>query len=177
MKKEIEWLLFDSGVSNYQISRATGISQVVLSKYATGKSDVGKMTLDNAERLYEYYKEVLKSMLKKWDVAIVNDQAVSVSDKEGMRYTCHLEKHGDVFLDKKGNQHRNKILTLEGVVIRPITPMVTTTPNPRGNILGMKKEDAAAIRELLCDMEALESGALAVEDFEAKYKGVVGGLD
>lgn len=56
MKKAIEWLLFDSGLSNYQISQATGISQVSLSKYATGKSDVGKMTLDNAIKLYDFYK-------------------------------------------------------------------------------------------------------------------------
>lgn len=59
MKKAIEWLLFKSGVSNYQISQATGISQVVLSKYATGKSDIGRMTLDNAIKIYNYFKEVL----------------------------------------------------------------------------------------------------------------------
>lgn len=57
MKKAIEFLLFNSGVSNYQIAKATGISQVVLSKYATGKSDVGRMTLDNAEKIYNYFKE------------------------------------------------------------------------------------------------------------------------
>jgi len=59
MKQVIENLLFKSGISNYQISKATGISQVILSKYATGKSDVGKMTLDNAIKLYDYFKELL----------------------------------------------------------------------------------------------------------------------
>jgi transcriptional regulator with XRE-family HTH domain len=60
MKKAIEYLMFKSGISNYQISQATGISQVVLSKYATGKSDLGRMTLDNAMKLNSYYKEMLK---------------------------------------------------------------------------------------------------------------------
>jgi transcriptional regulator with XRE-family HTH domain len=65
MKQTIEYLLFRSGISNYQISQATGISQVVLSKYETGKSDVGRMTLDNAIKLNNYYKEWLKMMENK----------------------------------------------------------------------------------------------------------------
>lgn len=59
MKQAIEYLLFRSGVSNYRIAKATGISQVVLSKYVTGKSDVGRMTLDNAIKIHNYFKEML----------------------------------------------------------------------------------------------------------------------
>lgn len=66
MKKAIEYLLFESNVSNYQISQATGISQVVFSKYATGKSDIGRMTLDNAEKIYNYYKEWLDATEKRF---------------------------------------------------------------------------------------------------------------
>lgn len=66
MKKAIEWLIFHPDISNYQISKATGISQVVLNKYRQGKSDVGRMTLDNALKLHEYFKEVLSDMEKQF---------------------------------------------------------------------------------------------------------------
>lgn len=66
MKKQIEWLLMTSPVSNYQVSQATGISQVALSKYTTGKSEIGNITLDNALKLFEYYKEVVKKMENKY---------------------------------------------------------------------------------------------------------------
>lgn len=59
MKKAIEWLLFNSNVSRYQVSKDTGVAQTTLSRYVTGESDVGKMTLDNAETLYNYFKQVL----------------------------------------------------------------------------------------------------------------------
>src|SRR5699024_2070576 len=44
-------------VSNYKISKDTGIRQSTLSDYATGKSDIGNMKLDHAEMLNKYYKE------------------------------------------------------------------------------------------------------------------------
>ncbi|WCF11681.1 hypothetical protein NDS46_30505 (plasmid) [Paenibacillus thiaminolyticus] len=111
--------------------------------------------------------------LLKWSVVIVNDQAVSVTDSVGSRYTCHLERHGDVFLEPKGNQLRSRLPVVEGVVIRPISPMVTSAPNPHGNILDLKKEDARAIHDLLCDMEKMEAGQLSVEEFELKYRDFV----
>lgn len=66
MKKAIEYLLFKSSVTNYQISKATGITQVLLSKYARGVSDIGRMTLDNAIKLHNYYKELLIMWEKKY---------------------------------------------------------------------------------------------------------------
>lgn len=66
MKKAIEWLLFRADISNYQISKATGISQVVLSKYTNGKSDIGRMTLDNALKLYDYFEHVLRELERKY---------------------------------------------------------------------------------------------------------------
>lgn len=53
-------------VSNYQISKVTGISQIVLSKYATGKSDVGNMSLDNAIKIHDYFKEMLAMLENKF---------------------------------------------------------------------------------------------------------------
>lgn len=61
MKKQIEWLLTESGVSNYRISKETGISEVMLGRYSSGKIDVGRMSLDNAIKLHKYYTELEKS--------------------------------------------------------------------------------------------------------------------
>lgn len=60
MKKQIEWLLTESGISNYKISKETGISEVMLGRYSSGKVEVGRMSLDNAIRLYDFYIKVSK---------------------------------------------------------------------------------------------------------------------
>lgn len=62
MKKAIEWLIFNGNISRYQISKETGIAQSTLSDYANGKTDIGRMPLDTAETLYNYFKEVLSKM-------------------------------------------------------------------------------------------------------------------
>ena len=57
MKESIMKLLTSENISNYQISKATGIAQTTLSDYATGKSKIGNMKLDHALKLYDYYKK------------------------------------------------------------------------------------------------------------------------
>lgn len=54
-KQAIEYLLFESTVTNYQISKETGISPVVLGKYAKGISAIENMTFGNAIKLYDCY--------------------------------------------------------------------------------------------------------------------------
>lgn len=51
----IEKLLKDDSISNYKISKATGIPQTTLSDYKKGKIELGKMNLDYAMKLYEFY--------------------------------------------------------------------------------------------------------------------------
>jgi len=60
MKKEIEWLIFNSGITRYRIYKDTGVSQSTLSDYTTGKTDIGRMPLDTAQALYDYVKEIKK---------------------------------------------------------------------------------------------------------------------
>lgn len=60
MRKEIQWLLFESGITSYKIAKVTGISQYTLGKYKKGKSDIGNMSLDNAELLHECYLKIKK---------------------------------------------------------------------------------------------------------------------
>lgn len=63
MRKEIEWLLFESRITSYQISKGTGIAQYTLGKYKKGKSDIGNMSLDNAELLYKYSCDLINSLI------------------------------------------------------------------------------------------------------------------
>lgn len=60
IKKEIEWLLKESGLSNYKISKGTGISEVMLGRYSSGKVEVGRMSLDNAIKLHTYFVKLAK---------------------------------------------------------------------------------------------------------------------
>ncbi|POD46303.1 hypothetical protein BKM15_26030 [Pseudomonas syringae pv. syringae] len=58
IKVAIEKLFADPKVTNYQISKTTGISQVSLSKFAKGESSIDNMPLGNALKLYDYYKKM-----------------------------------------------------------------------------------------------------------------------
>lgn len=46
--------LFNSEVTTYQISKATGLAQPSLDNYRSGKSDIKNMKLSVAEKLYEF---------------------------------------------------------------------------------------------------------------------------
>ena len=85
MKKAIEYLLLKSDVTNYQISKATGIGQNVLSNYAIGKSSIGNMSLNNALKIHEFYKEMLKTMENEFGSVTV----------EGKEYTLVQKAHLD----------------------------------------------------------------------------------
>ena len=56
----INWLLQESGVSMYAVSKATGIAQTTLSDLTTGKTWVENMTLRHAVTLTEYAELKIK---------------------------------------------------------------------------------------------------------------------
>lgn len=106
MKKafdEVRYLLFDSGVSNYRISQATGIAQSTLSDYVKKKTKVERMPVETAIKLHNYFKEELGEMEKTmWEFE---------------RYTVYLESDvlrfenndGDV-LGYVGNIEENDLI-------------------------------------------------------------------
>lgn len=55
IKENIQKLFENKEISNYKISKETGIAQTTLSDYTTGKSKIGNMKLDHALKLNEYY--------------------------------------------------------------------------------------------------------------------------
>lgn len=55
IKSAIEKLFKDDNITNYQISKATGVSQVSLNKFSKGESNIDNMPLGNALKLYDFY--------------------------------------------------------------------------------------------------------------------------
>lgn len=55
MKDEIQKLL-DSDISSYKIGKEAGVSNSVIQRLRNGERTIGNLTLDTAEKLYEYAK-------------------------------------------------------------------------------------------------------------------------
>lgn len=65
IRKNIEKLL-KSGITAYRLSKDTGIALNSVNRLITGKTYIGNITLDNAEKLNEYYlKKVASYDMKK----------------------------------------------------------------------------------------------------------------
>ncbi|MEK3909624.1 hypothetical protein [Oceanobacillus sp. FSL W7-1309] len=58
IKDNIYKLLFESGLTNYQISKKTGIAQTTLSRFTRKESDIENMSLKNALKLNELWEEL-----------------------------------------------------------------------------------------------------------------------
>ncbi|MBR0576739.1 hypothetical protein KCG48_10385 [Proteiniclasticum sp. BAD-10] len=56
--KLIKWLLEESNVTRYRISKETKIPQTTLSDMATGKTDIKKIQFETAAALTEYAKKI-----------------------------------------------------------------------------------------------------------------------
>lgn len=135
MKKEIEYLLFDSGLSNYQISKGTGISQVTLGRYSKGEADIENMTLGNAIKLYSFYQQSredgkvgnkdrdllfgrLLGVSNVFGDLVFEKNKISVSDKYMQRFakapaTTWAAIHADLMgYTHKFGKKENKLMTL-----------------------------------------------------------------
>lgn len=60
----IKWILNDSGLSRYQISKATGIHITTLTNLSDGKSLIENLSFKNAAALTEYAEIALKENLR-----------------------------------------------------------------------------------------------------------------
>lgn len=56
--ENIKKLLENENISNYQISKETGIPQSTLSAYTTKRTDIESMNLSHALKLLDYYMEL-----------------------------------------------------------------------------------------------------------------------
>ncbi|WP_241964519.1 hypothetical protein [Paraliobacillus zengyii] len=56
MKEDIRKLI-ESDITGYKINKETGISESNISRIRSGKIELGSISLDNATKLYEFYKK------------------------------------------------------------------------------------------------------------------------
>ena len=54
--------LLDSGMSQYAISKQTGVSQGSLSALRNGSKQIGKLSLDTAQKLADLYDECIEGI-------------------------------------------------------------------------------------------------------------------
>ncbi|MEN3822211.1 hypothetical protein V8V48_05400 [Staphylococcus xylosus] len=54
--KDVIQKLLDSDISSYKIGKETGISNSIIQRLRNGERTIGNLSLDTAERLYEYAK-------------------------------------------------------------------------------------------------------------------------
>lgn len=110
MKKIIEYLLFKSDVSNYQISKKTGISQVVLGKYTNGKSEMGRMTLDNALKLKKFFEEWAEMNKKQFGTVVHKGKEVVLTEEASLNFAQGIEgvpedHYSARAVDREGNSY------------------------------------------------------------------------
>lgn len=56
----IQWLLFESGITRYKISKDTGVPDNTLADLATGKTKLERMKFLTAVKLTEYAEQIKK---------------------------------------------------------------------------------------------------------------------
>lgn len=66
---KIKWILNDSGLSRYQISKATGIHQTTLANLVEEKSLIENLSFKNAAALTEYAEKIMKGReeMRTWE--------------------------------------------------------------------------------------------------------------
>lgn len=88
MRNKIEKLL-SSNLTNYQIAKDTKMSHKTISELRAGKRKIGNLTLDTAEKLYNYQKGLEEMENTKTYVVNMHQQ-----DKEVEIWT---KENGDIF--------------------------------------------------------------------------------
>lgn len=83
MKKTIKRLL-ESDLSSNSIALATGVSQAVISKLRNRKKELGNLSLNSAEKLYNYQKEI-DAMNK--SIKLKNESNITLIDSLGQFFT------------------------------------------------------------------------------------------
>ena len=78
---KIKWILNDSGLSRYQISKETGIHITTLTNLVEGKSLIENLSFKNAAALTEYAEKALKENLN-MNVYLTPDGQEFVSKEE-----------------------------------------------------------------------------------------------
>lgn len=99
MRKEIRDLL-NSNITSYEISKETGVSNSVISRLRNGEREIGKVTLETAEKLYEYEMDRIEMNKLTYVVDMhKQDKILEIITKEGESF--YLYEISPQWFDKK----------------------------------------------------------------------------
>ena len=99
MRKEIRDLL-NSNITSYEISKKTGVSNSVISRLRNGEREIGKVTLETAEKLYEYEMDRIEMNKLTYVVDMhKQDKTLEIITKEGESF--YLYEISPQWFDKK----------------------------------------------------------------------------
>lgn len=99
MRKEIRDLL-NSNITSYEISKETGVSNSVISRLRNGEREIGKVTLETAEKLYEYEMDRIEMNKLTYVVDMhKQDKTLEIITKEGESF--YLYEISPQWFDKK----------------------------------------------------------------------------
>lgn len=86
--KSIQYLIKNESITSYKIEKETGVSRAKIGRLRNGKNKIDDLTLDTAEKLYNYQKglEVMEK-LKNKVVELENENNITLIDSLGQYFT------------------------------------------------------------------------------------------
>lgn len=90
MREGIEWVL--GSKTSYEVAKALNIENRTVNRYQNGNSDISKMTLETAEKLYHYFLDELGKM----DREELFSRALAVLNKISVRKRIFVERRPSV---------------------------------------------------------------------------------
>lgn len=125
MRKTIEKLL-NSNESSLQIALKTGVSQSVVSRIRSGERQLGNLSLDSAEKLFKYQKE-LEKMEEIENKIVEVENPNNITDYESLvRYYMDINYYDDIYdveyaeIAKVEHDNGNEYYTVELNTVREI---------------------------------------------------------
>lgn len=86
--ESIQYLIKNESITSYKIEKETGVSRAKIGRLRNGKNKIDDLTLDTAEKLYNYQKglEVMEK-LKNKVVGLENENNITLIDSLGQYFT------------------------------------------------------------------------------------------
>lgn len=86
--ESIQYLIKNESITSYKIEKETGVSRAKIGRLRNGKNKIDDLTLDTAEKLYNYQKglEVMEK-LKNKVVELENENNITLIDSLGQYFT------------------------------------------------------------------------------------------
>lgn len=86
--ESIQYLIKNESITSYKIEKETGVSRAKIGRLRNGKNKIDDLTLDTAEKLYNYQKGLeVMGKLKNKVVELENENNITLIDSLGQYFT------------------------------------------------------------------------------------------